>query len=241
MVRNPKDEEWAWTGRESPFQKKLANLRSGESPGNTPSRGMPSYQQPGRTTGGFVTDPQALLRETQETFSQARADDLEAQALLDAQTGFLNSRQFTKKLEYELKRGMRYKRPVAICMVAVDGIKEAKRIYGVQAGETLVKLAADAIRGAIREVDIAARYSADQLVVIFPETNAAGVQVPAERIRQKIRNQVTTLGGESIYITASLGVASFPAHAREPNELITKALLALEMGGQRGGDVITSA
>src|SRR5271154_384730 len=111
MVRNPKDDEqWALTGRESPFQKKLANLRGDPYSSATPAKGVPSYQGPTRDTS-------SLLRNTQETFTQAtRPEDLEAQALLDSQTGLLNSRQFHKKLEYELRRGMRYKRPVAICL-----------------------------------------------------------------------------------------------------------------------------
>lgn len=232
MGRNPKDEEWARTGRESPFQRKLANLRS-DAYSPTPARPQP-YQAP-------VRDPASLIRDTQQNLQQARPEDLEAQALLDAQTGLLNSRQFLRKLEYELRRGMRYKRPVAICMICIDGIKEVKRMYGPEAGDKLVKMAANAIAGSIRDVDFAARYSADILALILPETNANGVKFPAERIRQKIRNQVIELGGENVYITASLGCASFPAHAREPNELITKAMLALETGAQKGGDLVSSA
>ncbi len=234
MAKNPKDEEWAWSGRESPFQRKLANLRSDAySGGAAPGRGTPTNQHQTRSI-----DPSALLRDTQQSLAQSRPEELEAQALLDSQTGLLNSRQFLKKLEYELKRGMRYKRPVALCMISVDGTKEVKKMYGAPAGEKLVKLAADAILGSVRDVDYAARYSAEVLAIIFPETNANGVKVPAERIRQKIRNQVTDIGGEAVYITASLGCASFPAHAREPNELIAKAILALETGTQRGGDVV---
>lgn len=236
MVRNPKDDDqWALTGRESPFQKKLASLR-GDPYAPTPARGVAPYQPPAR-----AIDPTSLLRDTQQNLQQVRPEDLEAQALLDSQTGLLNSRQFLRKLEYELKRGMRYKRPVAICLICVDGTKEVKKMYGAQAGEQLVKLAADVVSDSIRDVDFGARYSAEVLAIIFPETNANGVRVPAERIRQKIRNQVTELGGEMVYITASFGCASFPAHAREPNELITKAMLALEMGAQRGGDVVTLA
>jgi diguanylate cyclase (GGDEF)-like protein len=232
MVRNPKDDEqWALSGRESPFQKKLASLR-GDPYAPTPPKGLPTYQGP-------VRDANSLLRDTQQTFTQAtRPEDLEAQALLDSQTGLLNSRQFHKKLEYELRRGMRYKRPVAICMICVDGTKDVKKMYGAHAGDQLVKLAAEVIASSIRDVDFAARYNAEVLAIILPETNANGVKIPAERIRQKIRNQVTQLGNESVYITASLGCAAFPAHAREPNELITKALLALETGAQRGGDAV---
>jgi diguanylate cyclase (GGDEF)-like protein len=231
---NRKDDEWALTGRESAFQKKLASLR-GDPYSSPPARGMPQYQ-PTRSL-----DPAALLRDTQQTLQQARPEDLEAQALLDSLTGLLNSRQFMRRLEYELKRGMRYKRPVAICFISVDGTKEVKKMYGAQAGDRLVKLAAEAVAGSIRDVDFAARYSADVVALLLPETNANGVKVPAERVRQKIRNQVIELGGEMVYITATFGCASFPAHAREPNELITKAMLALEMGQQRGGDVVLVA
>lgn len=232
MARNPKDEEWAFTGRESLFQRKLASVR-GDQTSDSLYKSVPSQQQPARGV-----DPASLLRDTLQNLQNARPEEIEAQALLDAQTGFLNCRQFMQRLDYELKRGNRFKRPVAICIVSVDGTREVKRMYGAEAGDRLVKLAAGAIAGTIREVDLPARYSADLLVVIFPETNANGVKVVAERIRQKVRNQVIELGSESMYITATIGCASFPAHGRESSELIAKSLLAVEDGSQQGGDAV---
>ena len=208
MVKNHNDNEWAWTGRESPFQKKLAALRN-DSPSQTPAKGQSPYQPPLR-----APETAAVLRETLLSYQQVRPEELEGQALLDSLTGLLNARQFMQKLEYELKRGMRYKRPVAICLLCIDGIKEVRRMYGAEAADRLIKLAADAIVSCVREVDFPARYSTDTLAVIFPETNANGVRIPAERIRQKIRKQVTEIGGETVYITASLGCATFPAHLR---------------------------
>jgi Response regulator containing a CheY-like receiver domain and a GGDEF domain len=72
--------------------------------------------------------------------------------------------------------------------------------------------------------------------LIFPETNASGASIVAERIRQRIGNQSITHNWHNLRVTASIGLAAFPAHAREPDELIERSVRALELAMQRGGD-----
>jgi len=181
-------------------------------------------------------EQRTILSQTQQTLGSAKGDELERLALLDTLTELYNSRTFLKELKDELKRAKRYKRPVSLCMVSIDGLKEIARNYGALTSDAVLKVVANVITGCIRDVDVAARYSADEYAIILPETNASGAAIVAERLRQRVGTQGITHNWHNLKVTASVGLASFPAHAREHDELIARATQALELAIQRGGD-----
>jgi diguanylate cyclase (GGDEF)-like protein len=87
-------------------------------------------------------------------------------------------------------------------------------------------------------VDIAARCGHDQLAVIFPETYSSRAVLVGERIREKISGRALSEDMRKLRVTASIGVVSFPTHAREENDLMSKALEFLEEAQSRGGDCV---
>lgn len=177
-----------------------------------------------------------LLAGTQSSMTTGKGDELERLALLDSLTELYNHRTFLKELKDELKRAKRYKRPVSLVMVSIDGYKEVSRQYGALTGDAVLKVVAAVLKECIRDVDIGARYSGDEFAIVLPETNAAGAAVVAERIRQRVGTQAITHNWNNLKVTASIGLASFPAHAREHDELIARSVQALELAVQRGGD-----
>jgi len=181
-------------------------------------------------------EQRTILSQTQQTLGSAKGDELERLALMDTLTELYNSRTFLKELKDELKRAKRYKRPVSLCMVSIDGLKEIARNYGALTSDAVLKVVANVISGCIRDVDVAARYSSDEYAIILPETNASGAAIVAERLRQRVGTQGITHNWHNLKVTASVGLASFPAHAREHDELIARATQALELAIQRGGD-----
>ena len=67
---------------------------------------------------------------------------------------------------------------------------------------------------AVRSVDVVARYGGEEFVVVLPETGEEGAVVFAERIRERIAEQSFGVSeGVRLPITASIGVATFPAPA----------------------------
>lgn len=183
-------------------------------------------------------EQRSLLTSTEQSLAAVKGEEIERLALLDTLTELYNSRTFYKEIKDELKRAKRYKRPVALCMVAIDGFKDVVRQYGALTSDAVLKVMGNVLRGAIRDVDIPARYSAEEFAIIFPETNASGASIVAERIRQRIGNQSITHNWHNLRVTASVGLAAFPAHAREHDELIEKSVRALELAMQRGGDKV---
>ena len=181
-------------------------------------------------------EQRSLLTNTETRMAAVKGEEIERLALLDTLTELYNSRTFLKEIKDELKRAKRYKRPVALCMIAIDGFKDISRQYGALTSDAVLKVIGSVLRGAIRDVDIPARYSAEELAIIFPETNAAGASIVAERIRQRVSSQPITHNWHNLKVSASVGLAAFPAHAREHDELLARSIQALEMAMQRGGD-----
>jgi two-component system cell cycle response regulator len=181
-------------------------------------------------------EQRSLLANTETRLSASKGEEIERLALMDTLTELYNSRTFLKECKDELRRAKRYKRPVALCMLCIDGFRDVTRQYGALTSDAVLKAMGDVLRGAIRDVDIPARYSAEEFAIIFPETNAAGASIVAERIRQRISSQFITHNWHNLKVTASIGLASFPAHARESEELVARSIQALEVAINRGGD-----
>jgi two-component system cell cycle response regulator len=203
---------------------------------NTKSLGNKSFMDSQVIERVKELEQRSLLTNTETRMSSAKGEEIERLALLDTLTDLYNSRTFLKEMKDELRRAKRYKRPVALCMVAIDGFKEVSRQYGALTSDSVLKVLADILRGAIRDVDIPARYSGDEFAIIFPETNASGASIVAERIRQRVSTQSITSNWHNLRVTASVGLASFPAHAREENELLARSIQAMEQAMARGGD-----
>ena len=73
-----------------------------------------------------------------------------------------------------------------------------------------------------RETDLVARFGGEEFCVLCEETDARGAQLLAERVREELAaaELQTELG--ALRVTASLGVATFPDHAKTAEELNAK-------------------
>lgn len=186
-------------------------------------------------------EQRSLLTATQTNLSSANGEDIEKLALLDTLTELYNSRTFIKEVKDELKRAKRYKRPISLCMVAVDGFRDIQRQYGALTSDAVLKVVGGVLRGAVRDVDIPARYSSEEFAIILPETNAAGAAIVAERIRNRVASHGITHNWHNLKVTTSVGLAAFPSHAREHDELLARTIQALELAVERGGDQVMTA
>ena len=163
-------------------------------------------------------------------------ETIQEQAITDELTGLFNVRQFHSRLENEIERAERFGTPLSIVMLDIDRFKSVNDTHGHQQGDRVLVEVARVLRRLSRDVDLPARYGGEEMAVVLPQTDLAGAEQGAERMRAAIEAmQVQRLdGGGLLPITASFGVASFPAQAADKNGLIAAADAALYRA-KRGG------
>jgi diguanylate cyclase (GGDEF)-like protein len=155
-------------------------------------------------------------------------------ATIDEKTGLNNFRFFDSTLRQEVKRALRYRRPLSLLMIDVDDFKRINDEYGHRAGDEALLAVGGVLRAKSRDVDIVARYGGDEFAVVLPETTlVAGIEA-AEKLRRAMEEVSLKHGDAPLQITISIGVASLPVHARERDGLIEAADKALYVAKESG-------
>jgi diguanylate cyclase (GGDEF)-like protein len=163
-------------------------------------------------------------------------------SITDDLTKLYNSRYLNATLRREVERSKRYRTPVSLIFLDLDGFKNVNDQYGHLWGSRTLVEVGQVLGGTVREIDIVARFGGDEFTVILPQTGPEGALTIAERIRQRIAETVFLESfGMRVRITASLGIASFPDHGRTKDELIARADQAMYVAKGRGKDGVALA
>jgi two-component system, cell cycle response regulator len=162
-----------------------------------------------------------------DTLEQNQAELINL-ATRDGLTGVFNRREFTKRLQAELTRSQRYGYPCSLMMFDIDFFKKLNDTYGHQAGDEALKQVAALLIQAVRPSDQVARYGGEEFAVIMPETTASDAGIVAERLRQQLVAQpIHVSEQQTLQVTASIGVATFPHDAQADDALLAAADQAL--------------
>jgi diguanylate cyclase (GGDEF)-like protein len=151
-------------------------------------------------------------------------------ALTDPLTGVDNRRGLGEKIEYEVARHARSEKRFAVVMIDLDGFKLVNDRFGHHAGDELLREVAAALREAVRDQDTVARLGGDEFCVLAPETDRAGGEHLADRVRESVRRVTTGLDT----LSASVGVAIWPDNGRTPLEVLDAADAA-QIAAKRAG------
>jgi diguanylate cyclase (GGDEF)-like protein len=157
-----------------------------------------------------------------------RIAEAERLSITDDLTKLHNARFLRQYLTAEIKRARRYGSAVAALFLDLDDFKEVNDRHGHLVGSHVLMEMATVILTGVRDTDVVARYGGDEFVVVLPETNVEQALFVAERVRSTIAEHPFT-GGRNLHLrlTASFGVASFPAHAQSPQQLLADADAAM--------------
>jgi diguanylate cyclase (GGDEF)-like protein len=127
----------------------------------------------------------------------------------DPLTGCYNRRHLHDRLlETEISRAQRYRLSLTVIMCDLDHFKAVNDTYGHYGGDAVLQRFAALLQSMTRDsIDSVVRYGGEEFLLILPETDLAGGELLAERLRQTLADTGRTRGRQ-IHITASFGVAS---------------------------------
>jgi diguanylate cyclase (GGDEF)-like protein len=161
---------------------------------------------------------------------------LRRQSTIDELTGLYNRRYFDETLRRELFRAERKRAALAIVMIDLDHFKRMNDTYGHEAGDFVLRTVGRVLRDGVRRSDVACRYGGEELVLVLPECDSAAAVRCAETIRASIAALELNLGDVLLpEVTASFGVAVWPAHGDDGATLLQaadRALYAAKNGGR---------
>jgi len=165
----------------------------------------------------------ALALVTDITRQRASAERIWHQANYDELTGLPNRHMFGDRLRQEMHKADRGAGFIALLFIDLDHFKEVNDRLGHAMGDALLAEAARRVKGSVRATDTLARLGGDEFTVVLAGLDRVG---NVDRIAQDIVDVLARpfdLGGELAAVSASVGVALYPADARDLSELLSYA------------------
>ncbi|MGQ9919003.1 MAG: diguanylate cyclase [Bryobacteraceae bacterium] len=178
-----------------------------------------------------------LSRSLALAFHNALAyDELERVAALDALTGCYNRRFGLQRLREEFARAQRMQAPLGLVLFDIDHFKSINDTWGHLAGDRVLMWVARQIRLSMRQSDVLVRYGGEEFMAVLPLAGEEESAELAERVRETVGASAVMCGRDSIHVTLSAGVASWPQLEAETElqlvDLADAALYCAKRGGR---------
>jgi diguanylate cyclase (GGDEF)-like protein len=157
---------------------------------------------------------------------------------IDSLTDIFNRAFFFNAVEREIQRSQRFQRGFCLLMMDLDGLKSINDRYGHYQGDLVLRDVARIISGGLRKVDVAARYGGDEFVALLPETDASGGYRAAEKIRLGVNELTIESEGQTINVSISTGIVSYPEGGETADALLIAADQAMYSSKSLGKNMV---
>jgi diguanylate cyclase (GGDEF)-like protein len=150
----------------------------------------------------------------------------------DELTGLRSRRSLFADLDREISQAGRSAdpQPISVIMMDLDFFKRVNDGRGHLVGSHAIRETGHIIRDVVGSADLAARYGGEEYLAYVVGDRERGLEL-AEKIRSTVEAHPfpasTTDLSQTMHVTISLGVSSFPADGKEALDLVQKADQAL--------------
>jgi diguanylate cyclase (GGDEF)-like protein len=159
------------------------------------------------------------------------------QSIRDPLTGLFNRRYMEETIQREILRAANSQTKIGIIMADIDHFKNFNDTHGHKAGDELLIKLADFFKFEIRGSDIVCRYGGEEFILILQGASTEGTYKRAEHLREEVKNLKVYFHDQLLpSITLSMGIAIYPDHGIELNDLIQVADIALYKAKEQGRD-----
>ncbi|MFC3340341.1 diguanylate cyclase domain-containing protein [Paracandidimonas soli] len=175
---------------------------------------------------GVFSDITKRKESEQLLWRQANYDDL---------TGLANRHLFMHHLRSEIVRAHRKAHSLALIFLDLDLFKQVNDSYGHEVGDDLLQQVARRLQRCVRETDLVARLGGDEFTIVLGEL---GERLIVDRIctnlQECLAEPFPLLGGNTAKLSASVGVALYPVHGEDADELLRHADMAMYKAKELG-------
>jgi diguanylate cyclase (GGDEF)-like protein len=182
-----------------------------------------------------VLEPDATLLDIAESIGgqigqyivRRRTESEKHRAMHDAVTGLPTRLLFMERKEHAVVQAKRHELRLAVMFIDLDRFKLVNDTLGHEAGDSLLKEMSRRLKLSLRQGDTVARLGGDEFVMLLEE-------IASDRdvllIGQKLIAELGApfaIGPNSVTVTASIGVSTYPADAPDPATLLRHADAAM--------------
>ncbi len=180
---------------------------------------------PLQTPGG---EPAGVIGVAADITERKRlAEQLHHQAFHDPLTGLPNRTLLHDRTDQAIRGADRELTPAALLLLDLDRFKEVNDTLGHHYGDQLLTLVGERLRGTLREVDTVARLGGDEFAVLLPKIATAEGAVEVAKKLIAGFNEPFLIEGLTLDVEASIGVALYPDHGNDADELLQHADIAM--------------
>ncbi|MGH8806579.1 MAG: GGDEF domain-containing protein [Noviherbaspirillum sp.] len=173
---------------------------------------------------------------------QKKNKNLRRKSLIDPLIGTWNRGAIMRILTIEAIRCDKAGLPLSLIVADLDYFKRINDTHGHPAGDAVLVKVASRLRSCIRSQEALGRYGGEEFLVVLPGASHSAAMAVAERMRQAVAAQPEAIGGATLNLTISAGIAStdmFPTASTE--ELISRADVALYVAKDQGRNRVVNA
>ena len=184
------------------------------------------------TVGNLTTRMQQLQQDREEAESRLLwlADH-------DPLTTLANRRRFNDDFSRVIDQALRYGHSGALLFFDLDQFKDVNDLSGHSIGDQLLIQIASQLQQIVRKSDLLARFGGDEFALAIPECNVEQAIATAERMQAAVRAIVLHSHGRRHQVSASIGIALFPLHGEQPQQVLANADLAMYQAKAKGRGV----
>lgn len=192
----------------------------------------------------------ALLRETEIINRRLNAEieqrklleqELKQQAITDPLTGLYNRRHFESLFEHELRRAVRKKSSLCLCLADLDYFKRVNDEHGHETGDRVLQHAAKLFVDSLRKTDVVGRIGGEEFVLLLPDSEVDAARQLIERLRYGLSVERLQIANSSIGITATFAVTRVNAEHDTLASALRAADKALYDGKAAGRNCVVLA
>ncbi len=169
-----------------------------------------------------------------------RYDNAQFLAERDSLTRLFNHRGLTRRLEAQVAHAAQGEQIFSVVMMDIDTFKLFNDAHGHVMGDKVLQITARSISACLRRSDVAARCGGDEFVAILADCDERAAASLLARVRLELQKRALVVGGHSIPIKMSCGIATFPRDGDGAGELLSMADTNLYRSKRRGGDTVTA-
>jgi len=181
-------------------------------------------------------EPEYIISAIQDISEHKQAEQqISFMAYHDKLTGLPNRALFFDRLSQTISQARRGHKHVALMYLDLDGFKPINDIHGHEAGDVVLKMAAQRLLACVRTMDTVARLGGDEFAVIVCQLDSpTEIERIAEQILQAFAQAMTLPSGSECTVGASIGISIYPDNGGEMDSLLAAADEAMYDSKRKG-------